>query len=36
MFKSTAVISSLTGSAAAGPEAVAAELAILAAVIAFR
>lgn len=36
MFKSVGVISSLAGSSALGPEAVAGELAILAGVIAFR
>lgn len=36
MFKSAGVISSLSGSTLLGPEAVAGELAILGAIIAFR
>jgi hypothetical protein len=36
MFKSASILSTLGGSAALGPEAIAGELAILGAVIAFR
>lgn len=36
MFKSAATMGSLAGSASLGPEAIAAELAILAGIVAFR